>query len=210
MEHNYLVHHGILGQKWGKKNGPPYPLAPGDHSSAEKRAMGKSKARKSSEMSDDELRTAIERKRLENRYNELSKKDVRKKQELAITAANIVDKVSKDDASTIKKSSKLAKDIVKTQKAAEKFEKNKAEKMSTDELKKAVKRLELEQEYDKLNPSGKDKIRVKSKDTLLVIDSLVGTAVTVTQLAKTPAGQKIIKNGKRFVQKIGLKKRAYF
>lgn len=23
---NYLVHHGILGQKWGKKNGPPYPL----------------------------------------------------------------------------------------------------------------------------------------------------------------------------------------
>lgn len=26
MNENYLVHHGILGQKWGKKNGPPYPL----------------------------------------------------------------------------------------------------------------------------------------------------------------------------------------
>ena len=25
----YLCHHGILGQKWGKKNGPPYPIAPG-------------------------------------------------------------------------------------------------------------------------------------------------------------------------------------
>lgn len=24
---NYLEHHGILGQKWGKKNGPPYPLS---------------------------------------------------------------------------------------------------------------------------------------------------------------------------------------
>lgn len=23
---NFLMHHGILGQKWGKKNGPPYPL----------------------------------------------------------------------------------------------------------------------------------------------------------------------------------------
>lgn len=35
---NYLEHHGILGQKWGKKNGPPYPLDEKQHSSAEKKA----------------------------------------------------------------------------------------------------------------------------------------------------------------------------
>ena len=26
LDQNYLSHHGIKGQKWGKRNGPPYPL----------------------------------------------------------------------------------------------------------------------------------------------------------------------------------------
>lgn len=34
----YLAHHGILGQKLGKKNGPPYPLDASDHSASEKKA----------------------------------------------------------------------------------------------------------------------------------------------------------------------------
>lgn len=38
FESNYLMHHGILGQKWGHKNGPPYPLDASDHSSSEKKA----------------------------------------------------------------------------------------------------------------------------------------------------------------------------
>ncbi len=38
LEQNYLAHHGILGQKWHKRNGPPYPLDAGDHSKSEKEA----------------------------------------------------------------------------------------------------------------------------------------------------------------------------
>lgn len=33
-----LCHHGINGQKWGKRNGPPYPLKPEDHSKSEQKA----------------------------------------------------------------------------------------------------------------------------------------------------------------------------
>lgn len=33
-----LCHHGILGMRWGKRNGPPYPLGANDHSASEKKA----------------------------------------------------------------------------------------------------------------------------------------------------------------------------
>lgn len=36
---DFLMHHGIRGQKWGVENGPPYPLSPSkDYTAAEKKA----------------------------------------------------------------------------------------------------------------------------------------------------------------------------
>ena len=78
MEPN-IYHHGILGQRWGKKNGPPYPLGASDHSASEKKAgwtkslnkktskqkESESKKRSDSKnkgtLSDTELKAKIER-----------------------------------------------------------------------------------------------------------------------------------------------------
>lgn len=37
MLNNELCHHGVKGQKWGDRNGPPYPLSPENHSANEKK-----------------------------------------------------------------------------------------------------------------------------------------------------------------------------
>lgn len=38
IRNDELYHHGILGQKWGKRNGPPYPLDAKSHSKSEQKA----------------------------------------------------------------------------------------------------------------------------------------------------------------------------
>lgn len=43
---DFLYHHGIRGQKWGVKNGPPYPLGGGDYSDSERTAILKERRKK--------------------------------------------------------------------------------------------------------------------------------------------------------------------
>ena len=81
-----LRHHGILGMKWGKKNGPPYPLGPGDHSAAEEAAMKKrrggfdtadtskkSTAKQRHKMTDEELLERLGRLKKEKEVKDLEK-----------------------------------------------------------------------------------------------------------------------------------------
>lgn len=56
---NYLVHHGILGQKWGSRNGPPYPLGSSDHSASEKKAGWRKSLDKKSDNSDSSKRKGL-------------------------------------------------------------------------------------------------------------------------------------------------------
>lgn len=93
---NYLVHHGIDGQKWGRRNGPPYPLKKWMRSSAERRAVRakvrtekKQKKREESEIKKQKKREESEIKKQKKAaaeeafdrvkyYEKLKKRDISK------------------------------------------------------------------------------------------------------------------------------------
>ena len=75
---NELYHYGILGQKWGVQNGPPYPLSKSSMSSSEKKhynVSAKEVKKNMDQMTDDELRKAINRIQMQNTVASLAKSD---------------------------------------------------------------------------------------------------------------------------------------
>lgn len=83
---NELTHHGVEGMRWGKRNGPPYPLDSDGKADlrAQKKAAkaGAGKAKKESlhkrvsKMSDADLEKKIKRIKMENEYKKLKRSDI--------------------------------------------------------------------------------------------------------------------------------------
>lgn len=88
---DHLYHHGILGQEWGVRNGPPYPLGSGDHSAKEK--LYKNLKKKSA---NNKKESTNNKKSSTNNEKERSNKEV----------ANILG-ISEEQAAKIKKTCKI-------------------------------------------------------------------------------------------------------
>ena len=90
-----LAHHGILGQKWGKRNGPPYPLSGAAKSLAERRAGRKSDALKKAKktnvnrLSDGELNRINNRLRSEQEFKRLTQQGNKKAKELLFDLGSV-------------------------------------------------------------------------------------------------------------------------
>lgn len=183
FDKDYLEHHQILGAKWGKKNGPPYPLGSGDHSSAEKKAaaaagvkVGKDsgkgsidnvKKKKKSPLTEEEKRLKAEEARLKgdskniNKYmDKLTTDELRDAQ----TRAQIKKSLSEE------KQSKAEKDKRDAMLSGDKEKvKEYATKMTYNELSEAMNKVDLMQKlnYEPPKPTTMDKINeaVKKVDT---------------------------------------------
>lgn len=183
FDKDYLEHHQILGAKWGKKNGPPYPLGSGDHSSSEKKAaaaagvkVGKDsgkgsienvKKKKKTPLTEEEKRIKAEEARLKgdskniNKYmDKLTTDELRDAQ----TRAQIKKSLSEE------KQSKAEKDKRDAMLSGDKEKvKEYATKMTYNELTEAMNKVNLMQQlnYEPPKPTTMDKINnaIKKVDT---------------------------------------------
>lgn len=198
-EEDYLFHHGIKGQKWGKQNGPPYPLSKEKHNKVVKKS--KKEKDRIKEMSDDELQNAIERLSLENRYIKLKAKENEKSinyvNQLLKTGKGITDSISKSDPTNTSKSistildssSKIINNSSKSKKAISKYNLD-LSNMSDDDLKKIVGRMNLEDRYSSLKAERIDTGRAKVSEIANVAGSIVGVAAGAAVLYKTLSSMK--------------------
>ena len=89
----YLEHFGILGQKHGQRNGPPYPLGSGDHSSAEKKAAASAGVKVGSDSGKGSIAN-VKKKKTKPGVQNKPKKELtpEEKREQALAAARAGDK----------------------------------------------------------------------------------------------------------------------
>lgn len=116
MNESVLAHHGVKNQKWGVRNGPPYPLNRKAKASSKKKEPEEvhedykrahdGKSVKS--MSDAELRSRLNRLNMEKQYASLSPSRVQKGKKFVNDLNDTLDK----GISAVKKASKLAKLLI--------------------------------------------------------------------------------------------------
>lgn len=124
---NELYHHGIDGQKWGVRHGPPYPLDREDHNrvieksheASGKRNISYNKSRKYAKaMTDKDLNDTIDRLQREETYRRLVSKE--KEEKKASKAMKKLKKEEKKIYDDRQKQQKIQNELSKEQQAQNK------------------------------------------------------------------------------------------
>lgn len=126
---NELYHHGIDGQKWGVRHGPPYPLDREDHNEIVERSHDATKKRHLSyersgkyakRMTDKDLNDTIDRLQREETYRRLVSKEREEKKaaKLAKEAKKEADERYKNQNELSKREQELAEQQFKQNKKA--------------------------------------------------------------------------------------------
>lgn len=128
---DYLQHWGILGMKWGQRNGPPYPL--------NSRQMNASERKQNVAKGDDPKTKKL---KAENEKLKLQLADKKKAEKLAAKAYKLEKKTLKDIDKQLKDDD------------SRKLIKKKAKNLDDEELQIAINRFKKEQEFGSYQPVG--------------------------------------------------------
>lgn len=197
-----LAHFGILGQRWHRRNGPPYPLDAGDHSAAQKTAAkaagikvgqdsgkgsidnikkpksgGVSKSPKK-ELTPEEKREAAmdaalkgDKKKIVKNMDQLTTEELRAAEERARLRDNLTKKDPNDK--TMSKADMEKMDAIRS--GDKEKVKQYADKMSYQELKEAMDKVDLTAKLNHVDPP---------KSTMDKIDEVVKTVDKVRDWAE--------------------------
>lgn len=200
-----LYHHGIKGMKWGVRR---YQKKDGSLTPAGKKRYKPNYAEEAKGMTDQELRSKINRMNLEKRYMNMTTTKSGMSRALD-SAGNVVKtgsdghKLSKNVGDlqgrkptatsdvvgkgfdTASKSIAVAKKVSKIadDKRAVKRAKAKLETMNDDDLKKVVDRMDLEQQYSNLKRENVSRGKVRAREVLSIAGDVVAISASAVGLA---------------------------